>query len=330
MAALARLCFALIASLAVSLTDGVATAGQEATDGGVGRISGWTLSPTSEPVPNAQVSLACPPLRVQTVASDAAGRFEFRSPPANCRVIARKQSYVEASFSGPPAPGGYGIAVGPGTSHDGIELQLVKGAVISGVIAGPVGAVADGIRFQPVRRQVTNGIVRLVPLSYSLVREGGRYRTAPVPPGDYYIRASPPPAGSSAAVFNVAPTYFPGTANVSEATLITVRAGDVREANFSLVPAATFTVAGVVRDALGNPVADASISIMTDGSEAWITGTGRAGGDGRFSIAGLPDGRYVLRAFKAKAAGQPAQIGDVHFDVNGGDVDLLLVRTTAR
>jgi len=323
MATLAGLSLALIASLAGTLLE-------QPPETGLGRITGRTISPAFEPVANAQVLLACPPLRVQTVVSDASGHFEFQSPNGNCRVIARKDGYVETSFSGPPAPGGYGLAVRDGTSHDGIELQLVKGAVISGVITGPGGAPPDGIRFQLVRREVTNGIVKLVPLSYAPVRDGGRYRTAPVAPGDYYILASPPPAGSPVTVPNVAMTYFPGTANLSEATLIAVKAGDVREANFSVVPSPSFTVTGIVKDALGNPLADASIHIVSDGSAAWIRGTGRTGSDGRFSITGLTNGPYLLRAIRVKKAGQPQEVGEVHFDVNGGDVDLLVVRTAVR
>ena len=294
-----------------------------------GRVSGRIMSPTFEPIAGAEVALACPPLRVQRVASDRAGRFEFRSPPGNCRVIARKDGYVEASFNGPDAPGGYGIAVRAGIPHDGIELQMVRGGVINGKISAPRGTPIDEIRFQAVRKEMANGVPRLVALSYARVDGGGRYRTAPVPPGDYYIRAFPQPAGEGRTL-NIAPTYFPGTVDESEAAVITVKAGDAHEASFSLVSAATFTVTGVVHDAQGKPLANASITIDDDGRPAWIRAKGKTEGDGRFSIAGVTNGRYVLWAYKERTIDQPAQIGEVHFDLNGADVEQLFVRTADR
>lgn len=294
-----------------------------------GRISGWTLSRSFEPIADVEVALACPPMKVQRVMSDASGRFEFISPEGNCRVIARKEGYVEASFNGDPAPGGYGIAVRSGTTHDGIELQLTQGAIISGVISAGDGALPDGIRFQVMRREVTNGSVKLVPLAYAPVSQGGHFKTFPVTPGDYYVVASPAPAGRPGTTGGFAVTYFPGTPRVSDATLITVKEGDHREVNFRLVTAPTFTVSGVVYDPSGAPLRDVTVGVEFDTPPNWIRGSGRTGSDGGFSIAGLQDGSYVLHTSRKNAAGRQ-EIGEVHFDVNGADVQHLTVRMAVR
>jgi hypothetical protein len=329
MTAPARFVLAPLVALAAAFPIAAAMAPQQSSETVFGRISGWTLSASSEPIAGAEVILPCPPLNVQRTTSDASGRFEFRSAEGNCRLMARKDGYVETSFNGDPAAGGYGIKVRGGASHDGIELRLVPGGVVAGTIAGPGGARTDGVRLQLVRRDVINGIVRLVPLSYAPVRDG-RYRTAPVAPGDYYVRAFPPPAGTEPVVSGVAPTYFPGTSKVGEATLITIKAGDVREADFSLVAARTFAVSGTVSDASGAPLRDGVVTIDEDGSPAWIRGTGKTDGNGRFTIRGLTDGRYVLHAMRPRTTERPMEIGEVHFDVNGGDVDHLVVRVAAR
>ena len=66
------------------------------------------------------------------------------------------------------------------------------------------------------------------------------------------------------------------------------------------------------------------------GRPAWIRARGKTEQDGRFSIAGVTNGRYVLWAYKERTTEQPAQIGEVHFDLNGADVEQLFVRTADR
>jgi hypothetical protein len=296
---------------------------------GLGRVSGWTVTPAREPLAGVEVALACPPLPVQRVMSDQWGRFEFRSPAGNCRVIARKDGRVSASFNGEPAPGGYGIAVRRGSTYDGIELRLAPAGAITGIISAAKGKLPAGLRFQVVRREITAGSEKLIPLGYAPVRPDGRFTASGLAPGDYYLVASPAPFGSPGTSDGIAVTYFPGTPRLSEATVIAVKAGDLRHANFQLVEAATFSASGVVSDVAGSPLTDVTVAVSFDVPPNWIRGTARTGADGRFVIRGLQDGRYVLRVTRTNAAGRQ-EMEAIYFDVNGADVPYLIVRMGAR
>jgi Carboxypeptidase regulatory-like domain len=301
---------------------------QDAT-AAAGYITGRTVSTDGKPLVNVSVALACPPVNVQYVMSDSSGRFEFSSPPGNCRLIARKDGYVEESLSGDPAPGGYGIAVRGGTRYDGIELQLARGATISGVISVVEGTLPEGVRFQTLRRETRNGATTFVPQSYLIVGRNGRIKTAAVMPGDYYVVASPAPAGSPGATSGFAVTYFPGTPRLNEATFITLKEGDHPELSFQLVAAPTFSISGIVYDASGRPLQDVSIGVSFDSPPNWIRGSGRTRSDGRFSISGLQNGSYVLLVIRKNADGQ-REMAEVHFEVNGADIQDLIARMAVR
>jgi hypothetical protein len=313
------------------LASGAFLVGRQGPVPSTGHISGRTLTPDESPLANVDVLLACPPRPVQRSRSDASGRFEFRSPEANCRVIARKEGYVEAAFNGDLVPGGYGIAVRAGSAHDGIELRLAPAGSITGMITAASGELPRGLRFQVVRRErvVVNGMERLVPLSYALVRPDGRFDVPGLLPGDYFVVAYPAPYGSQGTIGGFAVTYFPGTSRLSDATAIEVKAGDRLEANFQLVAAPTFSMSGVVYDAAGLPVSDAAVGVSVAAPPNWSRGSARTGRDGRFVIGGLQDGRYLARASRTNAAGR-LEIGEILLDVNGADVPSLTVRMSAQ
>ena len=311
-----------------ALGTGAFSTGQLGPLPGTGHISGWILTLEGYPLADAEVALACPPLPAQRVLSDASGRFEFLSPEGNCRIIARKEGYVEATFDGESARG-YGIAVGSRSTHNGIELRMAPAGTIAGIINAANGELPAGLRFQVVRREIINGIEKLVARSYALVRQDGSFNASGLPPGDYYLVASPAPYGSPGKVGGFAVTYFPGTSRLNDATVIAVKAGDLLQANFQLVEAPTFSASGVVYDAAGSPLSDIAVGVSFDVPPNWIRGSTRTGTDGRFAIGGLQDGSYVLHATRTNAA-ERQEIGEVHFDVNGADVPHLTVRMAVR
>ena len=290
-----------------------------------GTVSGWTLGPDRAPLSGVEVALPCPPQPVRRMTTGADGRFEFTGlPDGACRVMALKAGYVEASFNGERAPGGYGIAVRNGSTHAGIELELERGAIIAGVARDAKGTPLAGY-VHVVRRESVNGVVKLLAQSpYLPVGRNGKFEMRPLPPGEYYVGLRPLP-GMAGRGF----TFYPGTTDINAATIFDLRSGDRREVTLSLAEAPTYRASGVVVDSDGVPLADVEVSVVSEGSLAWIRATARTGKNGQFSIEGLEEGPYRIGAVRALPQAR-AQVGELHVTIAGNDLPNLTLRTALR
>ena len=296
---------------------------RQASQGGT--VSGWTLGPDRAPLSGVEVALPCPPQPVRRMTTGADGRFEFTGlPDGACRVIARKNGYVEATFNGDARGTSYGIAVAAGSTRAGIELELERGAIIAGVARDAKGKPLAGF-VHVVKRESVSGIVSLrAQGGYSPVRQDGTFEMQPLPPGEYYVGLRPPP-GTPGRAF----TFHPGTPDITAATTLELKSGDRREVVLSLAEAPTYRASGVVIDSEGAPMADAEVSVVSEGSLAWIRATAKTTKDGRFSIEGLEEGPYRIGAVRALPQ-ERAQTGELHVTIAGNDLPNLTLRPAVR
>ena len=117
-------------------------------------------------------------------------------------------------------------------------------------------------RVQVLRSQVVEGRRRLVQTGTGdETDDTGAFRLYGLAPGDYYVAATLR-AGAQSIVANVvgnvvdalgggdragyAPTYFPGTGNVSEAQRISLGAGQETSVSFALLPVRSVRISGTV------------------------------------------------------------------------------------
>jgi protocatechuate 3,4-dioxygenase beta subunit len=296
-----------------------------ATDGA--RVSGWTLTRDGLALSGVEVVLACPPAPVRRTLSDDQGRFELANLPAgNCTLRGSKPGYVDANVEGDPGiQGAYGLRVLEGTSRDGFEMRLDRGVILTGRITDSRGRAARGIRVHPIRREMANGTPRLKPMPYRPVDSSGAFEFPGLPPGEYYVGASPVSEGSDAGgASGYAVSYFPGTANFAEAQTVALQPGESRRVEFALTGTRAFSVSGMAYDDAG-PVSNASVGLSLETEPKWLRGNTRTAADGTFAFTGVQPGRYVLRV-----ARQLVEIGEAHFDVDDGDVGNLVVRVGPR
>jgi hypothetical protein len=129
-----------------------------------------------------------------------------------------------------------------------------------------------------------------------------------------------------------APTYYPGVGSISEARPVRVAVGqELLDVDFTLLLVRTARVTGVVTNSDGTPTSSGQISLIPEGTST--RGRGQVGGnfgsriewDGRFAIANVPPGQYMLRARgddteAPQYAAQPLAVTSV--DV--GDVTVVL------
>ncbi|PWT81902.1 MAG: hypothetical protein C5B57_09610, partial [Blastocatellia bacterium] len=100
-----------------------------------------------------------------------------------------------------------------------------------------------------------------------------------------------------------APTYFPGVGSINEARPIALGVGqETLDVNFNLLLVRTARVSGLVRNPDSSPSTSGQVNLTPEDVRAagrgqiGINFSGRIEWDGKFSIANVPPGRYVLRA----------------------------------
>jgi protocatechuate 3,4-dioxygenase beta subunit len=248
-------------------------------------------------------------------------------PPGNCRLWGTKRGYVDANIEGDPyVQGQYSLRVLEGAWRDGFELRLARGVTLTGRITDARGRPGKKTRVHPIRREVANGTARLVAVPYRQVSLSGAFEFTALPPGEYYIGASPIPEGNDAGgTSGNAITYFPGTTKFAEAQSLALKAGESRQVDFALARTLAFRVSGIAYDSFGNPMSDATVDLSLETEPKWMRGNTRTAADGTFALTGVQPGQYVLRVSR-----QMVEVGEVHFDVDIADVGNLIVRVGPR
>jgi hypothetical protein len=124
----------------------------------------------------------------------------------------------------------------------GVPVLPNQGGTVTGVLTSPTGEPVTGVRVFALTRPEGTKDPATKSSAVSLVETdaAGRFRLDNIPPGRYYISAGRVDF----------PTFYPGTLDVTEGTLITVAAGETTSAiDFVLNNASVrrdYSVAGVV------------------------------------------------------------------------------------
>jgi protocatechuate 3,4-dioxygenase beta subunit len=278
---------------------------------GKARITGRVLSAESgTPIRRAQISLTSRDARVnRNVATDAEGRYELATlPTGRYRLSVSKAGYVPLEYGqARPFEAGKPLDLADGQLLEKIDFSLPRGSVITGRITDEFGDPITDVQVQALRFQFVNGERQLV-TSGRVARTDdlGQYRIFGLMPGEYVVHASlremPAAARETPSDASGYPgTYFPGVADASQAQTVSVTIGQELSAiGFPLVPARFARVAGVVLASDGRPLGGAILVIRPrmsgSGLGNLVGGGGRSAADaeGRFSLARIPPGEYVL------------------------------------
>jgi hypothetical protein len=275
---------------------------------------------TGRPLRAAQIVLAnvvtdaaaASPTVRRSAYADAQGRFGWDDLPAGkYRVTATTFSGYCSLEYGADAPGEAGtvIAIADGEAFDKADFRLPRGGVVTGRVVDDAGEPVQGVAVDAYALEYRAGVERLRAVTGGATRskasnDVGEYRIFGLPPGDYYIAASPAPFGARNSTRDLsagfAVTYYPGTTAISEAQRVSVAAAGEVEASYSLVPSATFEVAGVALDASGAPLAGAALSLRpAENPMPTMDAAATTARDGSFTFASVPAGRYILQTIRS-------------------------------
>ena len=290
------------------------------TSESTGRVAGRvTAEGTNAAVAGARISLfpsgrptrpirpmGMPPQAI----TDQDGRFVFeRILPGSYRVDAQKTGF--APLNQPDRPHTVDIVAGRDVV---LDLQLQKGAVLSGRVVDPRGEPMSDVQILAMRRIPTSpGMTtpRLIPAGpVAQTNDLGEFRVPGLAAGEYYVAAmhgqSPfggpgvtPSSGN--AKTTITATFYPGTSDQQAAQPIAVAAGaEVGNISFAMQSAPAFRISGIVVDENSDPVDGAMLMLMGDPRGGMFLGPRGGGGqsraDGHFTIGEIPAGSYRLSA----------------------------------
>ena len=132
--------------------------------------------------------------------------------------------------------------------------------------------------------------------------------------------------GSGAASY--APTYYPGTADLSEAQRITLSVGEEQLGiNLSVVPVRAARITGRVTSSNGQPM-QATVALTSPLQQNIVPNSGRSRSnpDGTFTLTNIPPGTYTLDVLGPNVGAVPPEVASMPLNVNGADiVDLHIV-----
>lgn len=313
---------------------------------GTARIHGQVVAAeTGTPIRWAQVRATSLETRAGGVTStDAEGLFEIKDLPAGrYTVVATKGGFVSIEF-GQRRPGEQGtpLELSDAQLANKVNFALPRGGVIAGQITDDNGDPAPGISVSALRYTFMGGTRSLVPPgvegSTDVTDDQGTFRLYGLPSGSYIVSAAHRTWSSSeAGVSNTeangyAPTYFPGTSNLAEATAVSIRAGQQQTGtNFSLIITRLSRIRGRALNSRGEPVARATIMMMPANPTVMLLSLGpknaQAGADGSFQIPSVAPGRYTLSIRPMGQSSPSDEFGRLLLIVDS-DIDDLVITTS--
>ena len=315
---------------------------------GTGVLKGQVMSlVTGTPIRRAQVRAMSMEGRGGGVTStDGEGRFEIKELAAGrYNISAAKGGFVTGQF-GQRRPGepGTPIDLSEGQTAEKVNFTLSRGGVISGRVVDDGGEPVSGTQVTAMRFQFMGGARRLIPGggdgSNDRTDDQGGFRLYGLPPADYFVSANNRAGMVMQAEINnteadgFAPTYYPGTPNLNEATRVTLKAGqEMSGANFALVVARMARIRGRALNSRGEPVGRSMLMLapadpMMGMNFSINMSNAMVGPDGSFQFANVAPGRYNLNLRPMGMPGANEEFAVLPLTVGNDDLDNVLVTTS--
>ena len=265
----------------------------------------------------------------RTTKTDAQGGFEFAGLVAGSYSLSAIHKRYLQTFYGSP------IVLRDGERFGRADVSLNKASAIEGRVFDEFGDPAPDILVKAYRPEFVEGVRRLVPVGgpqADPTDDKGQFRFFGLAPGTYHLCAQSGAfvEGDVNNTGGFAPTFFPGTTEVSKSRGLTVTVGSDRTGvTIRLVPARTGRVAGTIGH-VGGAVLQRGLvrlALQDPSGMSPIVADAIVGRDGKFAFRNVPAGAYYLQAVGWTASGSEvlASFGHHSFTATGEDVERLAV-----
>jgi Carboxypeptidase regulatory-like domain len=281
-----------------------ATYAQETVSNQTGSIRGTVLDTrTGQPVAGATVTVRGvwgSEGRSSTAAAPD-GSFSLRGlPPGRYRVEASQSGYVDSmrsheGFRGNPAAM---ISVSAGQTVDDVIIRLAPAGSIAGRILNGSEQPLTGILVAAMKASYRDGQREFSDSHTAFTDDHGEFRISGLAPGHYYIKATAPRGwekGPAPAKVYV-PVFYPGVSDPTQTQPVELRPGDeMNGINLTLNLQRAVHVKGRILTSNGRGAKGAEVSLSQIPSSGYVI-EAEADAAGRFDIAAVPPGSYLLEA----------------------------------
>ncbi len=305
---------------------------------------------TGRPLRRARITLQAPELGGdnRTTSTNAEGKYELKDLPAGrYNILVNRSGYLQLRYGQRrPFEAGKQLQVLDKQTVENVDFSLPRMSLITGRVFDETGDPISGVRVFAMRSVYFEGRRRLVPIAngpLTTTDDAGQYRILGLAPGTYFVMADlretwTVSAGGVDQVIGYAPTYFPGTASLTDAMRVAVGIGqEVSNTDFGLVPGRAVTVSGLAVDSQGRPLAGRQVNLAQEWRGPGFAMVMQGGGgtavapDGTFTIKSVAPGPYTLMVrTTVDIGGVSVQEGaSTPIVVNDVDLDNVMLQTSS-
>jgi hypothetical protein len=281
-----------------------------------------TKEPGSEPVKKALIELIAENQAEAgdyTAVSGADGGFRIEGiVPGRYHLFAERTGMLEIDKHRARADGRV-LTLGAGQELKDLRIRLQAAAVVRGRVTDEDGDPLPNAQVTVLRQTYVAGRSRWEQAGAERTNDLGEYRVAGISAGSYYVSISPPPdfkslieaAGAAAAAdarntgapekpsASYQTTYYPGTADRSQASPVELHAGDEFPVNFSLTPSPSLSIRGSV---VNLPPRSSAVIMLQSRDFSLVLNGAEIHQDGSFVIRDVAPGSYTILATVENAA----------------------------
>jgi hypothetical protein len=285
--------------------------------------------------------------RIYASVSDGEGRFVLKDvEPGRYDFFANRVGFVDQHYQSQGTDsGGAVLTLREGQKVTDALFRLTVAAVITGRILDEDDQPMPGVRVSALRRATDDDTEDenpfstrkrdLLPVAGADTDDRGQYRIFGLRPGEYYVKANDslePVASLAENDLNIreslgtgyAALYYPGVPQLDQAQIVSIRAGEESQADFSMRHIKVVEVRGRVISPEG-PARSAFISLNPPGEDdSSSTRYDETDEKGGFSLKGVSSGAYTIRAF-ARGEGDKIYVTNQKVEVGNDNIDSLTV-----
>ncbi|HXP87350.1 MAG TPA: carboxypeptidase-like regulatory domain-containing protein [Bryobacteraceae bacterium] len=238
-----------------------------------------------------------------TTSSDNGGKFVMdQIEPGRYRLTVDRTGYTNGEY-GAPAPGRQGttLSLGRAQKLTDLTLKLTPHGVVTGRIVDRDGDPVAAVQVQMMRYRYVNGRKQLTFANGNSTNDLGEYRIYGIAPGRYFVSATYRANQFGTALDrsatpdeDYAPTYYPGTFDISTAAEVSVTPGGQARVDLTLAKTRTARVSGRVINTAAPAALTTSVMLTPRGGfiGPFLNRSVVSGANGKFELRGVPPGSY--------------------------------------